>query len=141
MLIVGAALFARALTLRESVLPGVSVAGVDVGGLSRTEAQAVLQTAACGAPRRARSDLRSARTRASPFVPTGIWALDARATEERAYQAGRDSLLSRLGALAAPFAFEHEVEPVLDVRPAERRANRDRAARADRPAGERAASR
>ncbi|MGH3092007.1 MAG: hypothetical protein ACRDOG_06735, partial [Gaiellaceae bacterium] len=33
LLLAGAAVFARALTLREAVLPGVSVAGVDIGGL------------------------------------------------------------------------------------------------------------
>src|SRR6188508_1413650 len=36
----GLALFARAYTLRNSVLPGVSVAGVDVGGLSPADARA-----------------------------------------------------------------------------------------------------
>ena len=42
-LLAGAALFARAYTLRAAVLPGVSVAGVDVGGLSRAEAEARLR--------------------------------------------------------------------------------------------------
>ena len=116
-LIVGAAVFARALTLRESVLPGVSVAGVDVGGLSRTDAQAVLQTqlaARLAEPVRIQVGDQSFTVR-----PDRLWALDARATEERAFQAERDSLLSRLGALAAPFAAEHEVAPVLELRPAE----------------------
>ena len=116
-LIVGAAVFARALTLRESVLPGVSVAGVDVGGLSRADAQSVLQTqlaARLGEPVRIRVGEQSFTVR-----PDRIWALDARATEERAFQTGRDSLASRLGALAAPFAAEHEVAPVLELRPAE----------------------
>ncbi|MGH3044397.1 MAG: VanW family protein [Gaiellaceae bacterium] len=116
-LIVGAAVFARALTLRESVLPGVSVAGVDVGGLSRTDAQAVLQTqlaARLAEPVRIQVGDQSFSVR-----PDRLWALDARATEERAFQAERDSLVSRLGALAAPFAAEHEVAPVLELRPAE----------------------
>ncbi len=116
-LIVGAAVFARALTLRESVLPGVSVAGVDVGGLSRADAQAVLRTqlaARLGEPVRIQVGEQSVTVR-----PDRLWALDARATEERAFQTGRDSLASRLGALAAPFAAEHEVEPVLELRPAE----------------------
>ena len=116
-LIVGAAVFARALTLRESVLPGVSVAGVDVGGLSRADAQAVLRTqlaARLGEPVRIQVGEQSFTVR-----PDRLWALDARATEERAFQTGRDSLASRLGALAAPFAAEHEVEPVLELRPAE----------------------
>jgi vancomycin resistance protein YoaR len=116
-LVAGAAVFARALTLRESVLPGVSVAGVDVGGLSRADAQAVLRTqlaARLGEPVRIQVGEQSFTVR-----PDRIWALDARATEERAFQTGRDSLASRLGALAAPFAAEHEVEPVLELRPAE----------------------
>jgi vancomycin resistance protein YoaR len=116
-LIAGAAVFARALALRESVLPGVSVAGVDVGGLSRADAQAALHTqlaARLGEPVRIQVGEQSFAVR-----PDRIWALDARATEERAFQTGRDSLASRLGALAAPFAAEHEVAPVLELRPAE----------------------
>ena len=116
-LIAGAAVFARALTLRESVLPGVSVAGVDVGGLSRTDAQAALQAqlaARLAEPVRIQVGDQSLTVR-----PDRVWALDVRATEERAFQTGRDSLLSRLGALAAPFAVEHTVAPVLELRPAE----------------------
>ncbi len=116
-LVVGAAVFARALTLRESVLPGVSVAGVDVGGLSRADAQAALQTqlaSRLAEPIRIQVGEQSLTVR-----PDRLWALDARATEERAFQAGRDSLASRLGALAAPFAAEHEVAPVLELRPGE----------------------
>jgi vancomycin resistance protein YoaR len=116
-LIAGAAVFARALTLRESVLPGVSVAGVDVGGLSRADAQAALQTqlaARLAEPVRIQVGEESLTVR-----PDRLWALDARATEQRAFQAGRDSALSRLGALAAPFGSEHQVEPVLELRQAE----------------------
>ena len=116
-LVAGAAVFARALTLRESVLPGVSVAGVDVGGLSRADAQVALQTqlaSRLAEPIRIQVGEQSLTVR-----PDRLWALDARATEERAFQAGRDSLASRLGALAAPFAAEHEVAPVLELRPGE----------------------
>ena len=42
-LVAGAAVFARAYTLRDSVLPGIRVAGVDVGGMSVTEAQRTLE--------------------------------------------------------------------------------------------------
>ena len=116
-LVAGAAVFARALTLRESVLPGVSVAGVDVGSLSRADAQVALQTqlaSRLAEPIRIQVGEQSLTVR-----PDRLWALDARATEERAFQAGRDSLASRLGALAAPFAAEHEVAPVLELRPGE----------------------
>jgi vancomycin resistance protein YoaR len=116
-LIAGAAVFARAVTLRDAVLPGVSVAGVDVGGLSRADARAALQTqlaARLAEPVRIQVGEESLTVR-----PDRIWALDARATEQRAFQAGRDSALSRLGALAAPFASEHQVDPVLELRQAE----------------------
>ena len=38
--VAGGAVLARAYTLRDSVLPGVSVAGVDVGGLAPADARA-----------------------------------------------------------------------------------------------------
>ena len=117
-LLAGAALFARAYTLRAAVLPGVSVAGVDVGGLSRAEAEARLRDelgSRLGAPVRVSVGGESFRVR-----PERLWALDAAATGERAFAAGRDSFRSRLGALVAPFASQHEVEPVLDLRPGER---------------------
>ncbi|MGH3040310.1 MAG: VanW family protein [Gaiellaceae bacterium] len=116
----GAALFARAYTVRDAVLPGVSVAGVDVGGLSRDDAQTRLQ-AELG-PLLAEPVRVSVGEQVLVVRPRRAWTLDVAATEERAYQAGRESVLSRLGALVAPFAFTHEVEPVLDVLPGGRRA-------------------
>jgi vancomycin resistance protein YoaR len=118
-LLAGAALFARAYTLREAVLPGVSVAGADVGGLARSDARTRLQTE-LGA-RLAASVRVSVGERAFAVRPDRVWALDVAATEQRAFQAGRESLASRLGALVAPFAFERTVAPVLDDRPGERR--------------------
>ena len=117
--IAGAALFARAYSLRESVLPGVSVAGVDVGALARVDAQARLRQEL--APRLAQPVRVSVGDEAFTIRPDRVWALDAAATEQRAFQAGRESLASRLGALAGPFAPERSVEPVLDLRPGERR--------------------
>ena len=117
--IAGAALFARAYTLREAVLPGVSVEGVDVGGLARVDAQARLQQELAlrlAAPVRV-----SVEDKAFAVRPDRVWALDVAATEQRAFQAGRESLTSRLAALVGPFAPERTVEPVLDVRPGERR--------------------
>jgi len=120
--VAGAALFARAYSLRESVLPGVSVAGVDVGGLTRVDAQARLQQEL--APRLARPVRVSVGDEAFAVRPDRVWALDLTATEQRAFQTGRESLGSRLGALVGPFAPERSVEPVLDLRPGERRAVR-----------------
>ncbi len=115
----GAALFARAYTVRDAVLPGVSVAGVDVGGLSHSDAQARVQEEL--GPLFAEPVRVAVGEQALVVQPDRTWRLDAAATEQRAYQAGRGTVLSRLGALIAPFAFTEEVEPVLDVLPAERR--------------------
>ncbi|HXV58909.1 MAG TPA: VanW family protein [Gaiellaceae bacterium] len=118
-LVAGAALFARAYTLRAAVLPGVSVAGVDLGGLSRADAQARLRGelgARLAEPVRVNVDGRSFAVR-----PDRVWTLDVPATVERAYLARRESLASRLGGLVAPFAGEREVEPVLTLMPRERR--------------------
>jgi vancomycin resistance protein YoaR len=117
LMVAGAAVFVRSLTLRSSVLPGVSVAGVDVGGISRADAQARLEAelgSRLAEPVRVVVGERSFSVR-----PDRVWTLDAAATEERAFQAGRETLLSRLGAVV-PFAFEREVEPVLELRPARR---------------------
>jgi vancomycin resistance protein YoaR len=118
LLLAGSAVFARALTLREAVLPGVSVAGVDIGGLSRVDAQARLR-AELGATL---DEPVTVAVGKRTFVvrPDQLWALDVAATEDRAFRAGRESLLTRLGSLGAPFFFEREVEPVLHLRPGER---------------------
>src|SRR5687767_14257540 len=120
----GAALFARAYTLRDSVLPGVSVAEVDVGGLARIDAQARLRQEL--APRLAEPVHVTVGDKAFAVQPDRVWTLDLPATEQRAFQAGRESLASRLGALVGPFASERSVEPVLDLRPGERREMRAR---------------
>ena len=119
----GAGLFARAYTVRDAVLPGVSVAGVDIGGLSHEEARAKLQ-AELG-PRLAEPVRVAVGDEVLVVRPGTAFAFDAAATEQRAYQAGRESVLSRLGALVAPFAFTQDVEPVLEVLPGERRTVRD----------------
>jgi vancomycin resistance protein YoaR len=118
-MVAGAALFARAYTLRDAVLPGVSVAGVDLGGLSHAEAQAKLQ-AELG-PRLHEPVRIAVGEEVLVIRPSTAFALDVAATEERAYQAGRGSVLSRLGALVAPFAFGQDVEPAIEPLPAERR--------------------
>jgi vancomycin resistance protein YoaR len=120
----GIALFVRAYTVRDAVLPGVSVAGVDLGGLSREEAEARLR-AELG-PRLARSVRVQVGNQVLVVRPARAWTLDTAATAERAYQAGRGSVASRLGALVAPFAVTQEVAPVLDLRPGERQAIADR---------------
>jgi vancomycin resistance protein YoaR len=113
-------LFVRAYTLRDSVLPGVHVAGVDVGGLSRADARTRIDSAV--AARLKLPVVISVNGEAFTLQPSLIFAVDAAATERRAYESARNSLLDRLGALAAPFAVEQDVEPVLVVNESARRA-------------------
>src|SRR5215210_1607298 len=117
-LVAGAAVFARAYSLRDAVLPGIRVSGIDVGGESRAHAQAAI---AGGLEARLARPVRVAVGERSLTVkPSALWQLDAAATEERAFAAGRASVHARLGALIAPFVFERDVEPVLRLQPAER---------------------
>jgi vancomycin resistance protein YoaR len=118
LVLAGSAVFARALSLRESVLPGVTVAGVDIGGLSRVEAETRLR-AELGA-RLARPVTVSVGGRAFTVRADELWALDVAATEERAFRAGRETLVTRLRSLGGPRFFEREVEPVLETQPAQR---------------------
>jgi vancomycin resistance protein YoaR len=117
-LVAGSLLFARAMMLRDSVLPGVSVAGVELGGLSRADAQARLQ-AQLGA-RLAQPITVQVGGKSLVAQPDELFRLDVAATEERAFRAGRESVSSRLAALVEPLAFKHQVRPVLEVQPGER---------------------
>jgi vancomycin resistance protein YoaR len=108
-----AALLMRAYTLRDSVLPGVRVAGADIGGLSRNEARARISTAVeerLAGPLEVSLDGRS-----FTVYPGTLFTVDAVATEQIAFDSPRESWTDRLAALAVPFAVEHEVEPVLRV--------------------------
>jgi hypothetical protein len=114
------ALLVRAYTLRESVLPGVQVAGIEVGGLSRADARARIESS-IGARLRRPVEL-SVDGKAFTLQPALIFSVDAAATEQLAFDSARRSFLDRLGALAAPFALKQDVEPVLDVNASARRA-------------------
>jgi vancomycin resistance protein YoaR len=112
----GCFVLARALALRNDVLPRVSVAGVDVGGLGEAEARArlaVALTARLDRPVVVRIGPRTLRIR-----PGAVYELDAFATVSRAYAMGRESFWERLRAVALPFGGKHEVEPVLRERSA-----------------------
>ena len=109
----GIALFARAYTLRDSVLPGVSVAGVDVGGLSPADARARIDKevgARLGRPVEIVVGSKSLRV-----TPSNIFQVDAAASEQAAFDSARESIPARLGALAVPFAVQQDVQPVLRV--------------------------
>jgi vancomycin resistance protein YoaR len=110
----GAAVFGRAYTLRDSVLPGVQVAGVDVGGLSRADARAKIE-AAIG-DRLARPITVGVGEKSFTATPDDLFALDAAATEQLAYATARRSFGVRLAAIAAPFAFATDVAPVLELK-------------------------
>src|SRR6187399_1562729 len=106
----GAALLARAYSLERSVLPGVSVAGVDVGGLSPSAART-----------RIREELGERLDQpvqitvgedSFTVTPSNLFRVDAAASERAAFDAARGSLAARLGALAVPFAAKQDVEPV-----------------------------
>jgi vancomycin resistance protein YoaR len=113
--VAAAALSVRAYTLRNSVLPGVRVAGVDVGGLSRADARARVERevgARLRQPQRISLDGRS-------FIvqPDALLTLDAAATDRLAFGAARGSFADRVGALAVPFLAGQEVDPVVQVEP------------------------
>jgi vancomycin resistance protein YoaR len=109
----GATVLARAYTLRDSVLPGVRVAGVDVGGLSRPDARGRIE-AVIG--ERLRQPVAVAVAGQVLTVnPSNLFTVDATATERLAFESARSSFLDRIAALAIPFATSQDVQPVLIV--------------------------
>ena len=105
----------RGYTLRDSVLPGVRVAGVDVGGLSRADARGRIESR-LGARLRRPIDL-SVGGGVFTVTPSNLFTVDATATEKRAFDSARDSFLGQVAALTVPFAAGQDVEPVLRVNP------------------------
>jgi vancomycin resistance protein YoaR len=119
----GLALFARAYTLRDSVLPGVSVGGVDVGGLAPADARARIDRELgeqIGRPVEVVVGGKSLRV-----TPSNVFRVDAAASEQAAFDSARESIPARLGALAVPFAVHQDVEPVLRIHESGRRALAD----------------
>jgi vancomycin resistance protein YoaR len=107
----GAALLARAYSLKDSVLPGVSVAGVDVGGLSPSAARTHIREEL--GERLDRPVQITVGKDSFTVTPSNIFRVDAAASERAAFDAARGSFTARLGALAVPFAAKRDVEPVL----------------------------
>jgi len=111
--VAGGAVLARAYTLRGSVLPGVSVAGVDVGGLAPADARARIDAelgARLDEPVQITVGGKSLRV-----TPSNIFQVDVAASQRAAYDSARESVSARLGALAVPFAVHRDVQPVLLV--------------------------
>jgi vancomycin resistance protein YoaR len=114
--IAGALVLVRAYMLRNAILPGVTVAGIELGGLERAEARARVD-AVVGANLKRSVEVRVGG-HTFTTAPSELYRLDAAATEQAAFESGRDSILSRLTSVVAPFAVGRGVEPVLFVRPA-----------------------
>jgi vancomycin resistance protein YoaR len=111
----GATVAVRAYTLRDSVLPGVRVAGADVGGLSRPDARGRIETVIGGRLRQPVDVVVSGK--AFTVNPSNLFTVDATATERLAFESARTSFFDWIGALAVPFAVDQDVEPVLTVNP------------------------
>src|SRR6187455_2905830 len=88
--IAGVAVLARAYTLRDSVLPGVSVAGVDVGGLAPADARARIDEEV-GARLDQPVEI-VVGTESMRVTPSNIFRVDGAASEQAAYDAARDSI-------------------------------------------------
>src|SRR6266508_849706 len=111
----GATVAVRAYTLQDSVLPGVRVAGADVGGLSRPDARRRIETV-IGERLRQPVDV-VVSGKAFTVNPSNLFTVDATATERLAFESARTSFFDWIGALAVPFAVDQDVEPVLTVNP------------------------
>jgi vancomycin resistance protein YoaR len=111
----GATVAVRAYTLQDSVLPGVRVAGADVGGLSRSDARGRIETV-IGERLRQPVDV-VVSGKAFTVNPSNLFTVDATATERLAFESARTSFFDWIGALAVPFAVDQDVEPVLTVNP------------------------
>src|SRR5215211_6171664 len=116
----GATVAVRAYTLRDSVLPGVRVAGADVGGLSRPDARGRIETV-IGERLRQPVDVVVNR-KAFTVNPSNLFTVDGTATERLAYESARSSFFDWIRALAVPFAVDQDVKPVLTVNPTARAA-------------------
>jgi vancomycin resistance protein YoaR len=116
----GATVAVRAYTLRDSVLPGVRVAGADIGGLSQPDARGRIETV-IGERLRQPVDV-VVNGKAFTVNPSNLFTVDATATERLAYESARSSFFDWIGALAVPFAVDQDVEPVLAVNPTGRAA-------------------
>jgi vancomycin resistance protein YoaR len=107
--------FVRGYMLRDSVLPGVRVAGVDVGGLSRADTRGRIESRL--GERLSRPIDVSLGGGGFTVTPSNLFTVDATATEKRAFESARGSFLEQVAALTVPFAAGQEVEPVLQVNP------------------------
>jgi vancomycin resistance protein YoaR len=107
----GALLGLRALSYRGEAAPGVEVAGADLGGLSRSDAEARIQRVV--AARLAPPVIVTARGWRVAVAPREVFALDLMRTTERVFD---DSPARRTLAVSSPVAQRREVAPALVLR-------------------------
>jgi vancomycin resistance protein YoaR len=115
LVLLGALVLARGIMFRDDVLPGTRVAGIDVGGLSPADAEARI-TSELG-PRLARPVTITVAGGTVTVQPNQLFALNAKATTEAAFNSARESLPAGLAALSVPFLVKRDVAAVLDLRP------------------------
>lgn len=115
----------------DRVLPGTTVAGVDLGGADAREAVRRLEPViGTDAP----VTLAAGRTRITVVPSEAGYAVDLDATAERAIDAGRDGPLGTVRGVIAGLAGAREVQPVARVDRARLvAAVRDVASQVDRP--------
>jgi vancomycin resistance protein YoaR len=110
-LVAGAGLFLRARSYQGEAVPGVRVAGVDVGGLTQAQAERAI---AKGVDRKlARPVILAVAGRELSIEPRQLLRVDGRASARAALEAGRGSLFGRIVSVASPVAIGRDVDPIL----------------------------
>ena len=107
------ALYLRAADFRGEVLPGTTVAGVELDGLDRSQAASTIDTHV--APRLDRPVTVRAGSRDLVVRPGDVFELDSAATAEAALASSRRTEPERVAALVG--MRDHDVDPVLVVDP------------------------
>jgi vancomycin resistance protein YoaR len=106
-------LYLRTLLFLDETMPGTRVAGVEVGGLGRAEANGLIQEAV--AARLAQPLVVEAGRKRLLIEPRELFALNLVATTDAAFEAGRRTEPNRIGALLGLRTVD--VAPVLVARP------------------------
>jgi vancomycin resistance protein YoaR len=107
----GTLVLVRALGLRDSLLPGVKVSGVDVGGLDRPAARKRIAYR-LGA-RLEKPVSVEIGTRTLPIRPSSLFTVNAIAAEKHAFAVGRESFWTRVESAVYPPSVSANLKPVL----------------------------
>lgn len=96
----------------DRILPGTTMAGLSLGGLSEASARRVVATA-LAPPRRV---VVAAAGRRFVIDPAAVgYSVDAAATADRARDAGRDGIVSTLGSTIPSLVAPRRLEPVVRI--------------------------